>query len=169
MQTNSIKLYSLNYLQLKTYIIASLFIIGNIVTPQIAHLLPNGGVTFLPIYFFTLIGAYKYGWKVGLITAILSPIINNLLFGMPPTSVLPIILIKSSLLAVSAGLAAYYFKRISIPILILVILSYQTIGTLIEWAIVKDTYIAIQDFRMGIPGMLLQIFGCYFIIKYFNK
>ena len=56
MQTNSIKLYSLNYLQLKTYLIASLFVVGNIVMPQIAHLMPKGGLVFLPIYFFTLIG-----------------------------------------------------------------------------------------------------------------
>ena len=166
MQTNSIKLYSLNYLQLKTYLIASLFVVGNIVMPQIAHLMPKGGLVFLPIYFFTLIGAYKYGWKVGVLTAVLSPIVNHLLFGMPPMGVLPVILIKSILLAFSAGLAAHYFKKISIPILLLVVLAYQIIGTFVEWAILKDFYLAIQDFRIGIPGMVLQVLGGYLLIRY---
>ena len=83
MESTTVKLYSLNYGNVRTYLAASLFIVGNILFPQFFHLIPQGGITWLPIYFFTLIGAYKYGWKVGLLTAVLSPIINSLLFGMP--------------------------------------------------------------------------------------
>ena len=61
----TVKLYSLNYSNVKTYLAASLFIVGNILFPRLFHLIPLGGLTWLPIYFFTLIGAYKYGWKVG--------------------------------------------------------------------------------------------------------
>ena len=35
MQTSSIKLYSLNYNEAKTYMTAALFILGNIALPQI--------------------------------------------------------------------------------------------------------------------------------------
>ena len=52
MQTSSIKLYSLNYNEAKTYITAALFILGNIALPQICHLVPQGGMILLPIYFF---------------------------------------------------------------------------------------------------------------------
>lgn len=83
METTTVKLYSLDYSNVKTYWAASLFIIGNILFPQLFHLIPQGGITWLPIYFFTLIGAYKYGWKVGLLTAVLSLAINSLLFSMP--------------------------------------------------------------------------------------
>lgn len=82
MQTTSVKLYSLNYRQAVTYGAALLFVAGNIAMPQLCHLVPQGGLILLPIYFFTLIGAYKYGWRVGLLTAVLSPLANNLLFGM---------------------------------------------------------------------------------------
>ena len=75
METTTVKLYSLDYSNVKTYWAASLFIIGNILFPKLFHLIPQGGITWLPIYFFTLIGAYKYGWKVGLLTAVLSPAI----------------------------------------------------------------------------------------------
>ena len=63
--------------------------LGNISLPQIFHLIPQGGIIWLPIYFFTLVGAYKYGWKVGLLTAVLSPTVNSLLFGMPMLASLP--------------------------------------------------------------------------------
>ena len=114
MESTTVKLYSLNYGNVRTYLAASLFIVGNILFPQFFHLIPQGGITWLPIYFFTLIGAYKYGWKVGLLTAVLSPIINSSLFGMPMPVVLPAILLKSVLLAIAAGWAAQRFGRIGI-------------------------------------------------------
>lgn len=159
------KLYSLNYTNASTYWFALLFVAGNIVLPQLCHLVHWGGPTLLPIYFFTLIGAYKYGLKVGLLTAVLSPLVNSALFGMPAVSVLPAILVKSVLLAGAAGYFAYRFRRISIPALAGVILAYQVAGTLVEWAIVGDFYLAVQDFRVGIPGMLLQLFGGYALLK----
>ncbi|WP_291583842.1 ECF transporter S component [Bacteroides sp.] len=166
MKTKTLNLYSLNYKNVKTYYLATLFVVGNILLPQLFHLVPQGGVTWLPVYFFTLIAAYKYGWKVGLLTAILSPVLNLVLFGMPSPAVLPAILIKSSLLALSASLAANRFNRISIPILIGIVLAYQITGTLIEWPISGSLYTAFQDFRIAIPGMLLQVFGGYAIMKY---
>ena len=115
MQTTSVKLYSLNYRQAVTYGAALLFVAGNIAMPQLCHLVPQGGLILLPIYFFTLIGAYKYGWRVGLLTAVLSPLANNLLFGMPPVPMLAPILVKSVLLALAAGYAAAHF-RISVSV-----------------------------------------------------
>jgi len=166
MKSTTLKLYALDYRNTKAYLAATAFVTGNLLLPQLFHFIPNGGVAFLPIYFFTLIAAYKYGWKVGLLTAIFSPAINYLLFSMPALSILPVILFKSMLLAVSAGLAANYFKRISIPVLLGVVLSCQLIGILGQWAIDGSFYTAVQDFRMAIPGMLLQVFGGYALIKY---
>lgn len=166
MESTNVKLYSLNYGNVRTYLAASLFIVGNILFPQFFHLIPQEGITWLPIYFFTLIGAYKYGWKVGLLTAVLSPIINSSLFGMPMPVVLPAILLKSVLLAIAAGWAAQRFGRISIPVLVGVVLTYQVVGTLGEWMYIGNFYNAIQDFRIGIPGMCLQVFGGYLFIRY---
>lgn len=162
-------LYTLDYSNARTYMAASLFVLGNLVLPQIFHLVPQGGITWLPIYFFTLVGAYKYGWKVGLLTAVLSPLINSLLFGMPLPVALPAILLKSVLLAATAGFAAHRFQCISLPILALVVLSYQIVGTLGEWILVGDFFRAIQDFRIGLPGMLLQVVGGYLVLKHVIK
>lgn len=165
METTTLKLYSLEYKEAKTYLAASLFVLGNIAMPQIFHLMPQGGVVWLPIYFFTLIGAYKYGWKVGLLTAVASPLLNSWLFGMPAPSVLPAILLKSTLLAVAAGYAASRFKKASLPLLLMVVLVYQVAGTLGEWAMAGDFWLAVQDFRIGIPGMLLQVFGGWLFVN----
>lgn len=163
------KLYSLNYSNVKTYLFTLLFVAGNIALPQLCHLVPYGGPTLLPIYFFTLITAYKYGFRVGLLTAILSPVINHLLFDMPSEAVLPIILIKSTLLAGASALAAHRVKSVSLLAILGVVLSYQLIGTAFEWMIEGDFHIAVQDFRIGIPGILIQWFGGYALLKAIAK
>ena len=112
METTAVKLYSTGYREAKTYLAAALFVAGNIVLPQICHLVPQGGLRWLPIYFFTLVGAYKYGWRVGLLTAVLSPAVNSALFGMPAAAMLPVILLKSVLLAVAASLATFTVDKI---------------------------------------------------------
>ena len=164
MQT-SVRLQSLTFSNIKTYLAAAAFIAGNVVMPQLFHLLPQGGVTWLPIYFFTLIGAYVYGWRVGLLTAVASPLVNSLAFGMPMAASLPAIIFKSVMLAGVAGYTAYRFNKVSFALLLAVVLSYQIVGTAAEWIIYDSLYAACQDFRIGIPGMILQIVGGYAVVR----
>ena len=163
------KLYNYEFTALKTYLFAAIFIAGNLLLPQLAHFVPNGGPTLLPIYFFTLIASYKYGIHVGLLTAVLSPVLNSLLFGMPMLAMLPVILIKSTLLATAAGLAATYFGKVNIVGILLSIIAYQLIGSAVEWIILQDFNAAMQDFRMGLPGMLIQLLGGYAVLKAIAK
>ena len=163
------KLYALNLNNTKTYLFAAAFVVGNLLMPQLAHLIPQGGFIFLPIYFFTLIAAYKYGINVGLLTAILSPLANNLLFGMPASAVLPAIIIKSVILAIAAAVAAKKFGKLSLIGILLAIIAYQLIGTGIEWAMTQNFFVAMQDFRIGFPGMLIQLFGGYVVLKALAK
>lgn len=162
------KLYMLSYSEAKTYWMTLLFVAGNIALPQLCHLVPQGGLIWLPIYFFTLVGAYKYGWKVGLLTAIVSPLANSMLFGMPAQAMLPAILMKSSLLAFIAGWIAQKFGKVTILALLAVVLAYQCAGTLGEWLMTGSLHTALQDFRIGLPGMILQVFGGYAVLKFEN-
>lgn len=165
MQSTTVKLYAWDYAEAKTYLAALAFVAGNIILPRLFHLVPQGGMRWLPIYFFTLIGAYKYGWRVGLLTAVFSPLVNSALFGMPPVNALPAILLKSALMAVVAGLVAARYHKASFLLLTAVVLTYQVLGTLGEWAMKGDFWLAAQDFRIGIPGMLLQVFGGWIFIN----
>ncbi len=160
------KFYSLSYKESCTFLFAALFIVGNVALPQLCHLMPQGGLIWLPIYFFTLIGAYKYGWRVGLLTAVASPLVNHWLFGMPTAAVLLPILIKSTLLAFAASFVATRFKKVTLLLLIAVVLAYQVVGSLIESAITGSLTTGFQDFTIGLPGMALQVVGGYLFIKY---
>ena len=122
----------------------------------------------LPIYFFTLVGAYKCGWKVGLLTAVLSPLVNCALFGMPPVASLPAILVKSITLAVAAAVIARKM-RFSIWSVALAVLSYQIIGMTFEFIMTGDFFYALQDVRIGWPGIAIQIVGGYFLLKAIEK
>ncbi len=169
MDTQTTKLYASTYTEARTYLLAAAFIIGNILLPQLCHIVPNGGVTWLPIYFFTLVGAYKYGWRVGLVTALLSPAINSVIFGMPHMTMLPVIETKSILLALTAGYASYKFGRITLPLIAAVVIVAQLAGGVFEFGYTGSIYSALQDFRIGLPGILLQIFGSYLLIRYINN
>lgn len=166
MTNTTVNLYAYNYREAKTYLVAALFVLGNIALPQLFHLVPKGGMIWLPIYFFTLVGAYKYGWRVGLLTAIASPLVNSALFSMPQPAIIPAILIKSVLLAIAAGYAANKFRKVSIPLLIGVVAFYQIIGSLAEWTITGSAAAALQDVRLALPGITLQVLGGYLFIKY---
>jgi len=171
MESNAttIRLYSLGWREMRTYLFALLFITGNIVLPQLCHLIPQGGLMLLPIYFFTLIAAYKFGFRVGLLTAVLSPLINSALFGMPPAAALPIITIKGMLLAGAAAWMASKSKGASLLALIAVVLGYQLAGGAIEWAMTGSVASALQDWKLGWPGMLLQAVGGWLILNHLFK
>jgi hypothetical protein len=151
--------------ELRTWIFATIFIIGNLLLPQLCHFVPSGGLMLLPIYFFTLIAAYKFGLKVGLLTAVLSPLVNNLLFGMPVVAMLTIILTKSVLLAIIASVVARRSKSVSVLLLALVVLSYQVLGGIVEGLMAQNLMAGIQDFRIGFPGLMVQVLGGWMVLK----
>ena len=168
MESNAtaIRLYSLGWREMRTYMFALLFIAGNFVLPQLCHLFPQGGLILLPIYFFTLIAAYKFGFRVGLLTAVLSPLVNSALFGMPPAAALPIIMIKGVLLAGAAAWMANKSKGAALLALIGVVLGYQLVGGLIEWAMTGSLASALQDWKLGWPGMALQAVGGWLVLNH---
>jgi hypothetical protein len=154
----------------KSLLWAVLFTAGNLALPYVCHHAPIGnlGYTLLPIYFFTLIAAYKFGWQVGLLTAVLSPLVNTLLLGMPMVAALPIIITKSVLLAGCAAFMAHRVHKISMLHLLVVVLAYQIAGAGIE--MLYDSVAAgLAEFRNGWLGMILQVVGGYFVLKALAK
>ena len=156
---------NLSVVNVRTYLFAVLFVGGNMLLPQLCHLMPDGGKIFLPIYFFTLIASYKFGLKVGILTAVLSPLCNHRLFGMPPAGMLPVLLVKSTLLALVGAIVADRSQRVSLLHVAAVVVAYQVLGGIAEWLIASDLSAALQDFKIGFPGMLLQVVLGWVILK----
>ena len=162
----NVRLYSLNYDEAKTYMWATVFVACNLILPQVFHLIPQGGIIFSPLSLVILAGAYKFGWKTGLLAALASPLVNHLITGMPAWEVMPVMTLKLTVLALVAGLAAQRFKTVSLPLLIGVILVSKAIGCLGEFILTGGIAATIQDFTVGWPGLLLQVFGAWLILKY---
>lgn len=162
----NVRLYAFNYDEAKTYLWALVFVVCNLVLPQLFHLIPQGGVIFSPLSLVILAGAYKFGWKTGLLAALASPLVNHAITGMPAWDVLPVMSLKLVALAILAGLAAQRFKAVSLPVLIGVVLASEAIGALGELIISGGIAATIADFTIGWPGLLLQVFGTWIILKY---
>ena len=162
----NVRLYALNYDEAKTYLWAMVFVACNLVLPQLFHLIPQGGVIFSPLSLVILAGAYKFGWKTGLLAALASPLVNHAITGMPAWEVMPVMTLKLTVLALVAGFAAQRFKTVSLPLLIGVVLVSKAIGCLGEFILTDGIAATIADFTIGWPGLLLQVFGAWLILKY---
>ena len=163
----NVKLYALDFNEVKTYLWTLLFVVCNMALPQVFHLIPQGGIIFAPLSFVILAGAYKFGWKTGFLTALLSPFVNHLVFGMPAWGVLQVMVLKLIVLALTAGLTAQYFHKLTLPLLTGVVLTSELIGGIGELLLTGSMAATVADFTMGWPGLLLQIIGTYVIIKRF--
>lgn len=160
---------NLSVANVRTYVFAVFFVSGNIIFPQLCHLIPEGGKDFVAdlfLYFDCSLQIWIESW---LLTAILSPLCNHVLFGMPPLAVLPVLLVKSSVLAVVAAWVAGKTEQLSLLHIALVVLAYQVIGGLAEWGITTEWSAALQDFRLGYPGMLLQVIAGWGLLKCLAK
>ena len=62
------------------------------------------------------------------------------------------------------------YRKATLLMLLAAVFGYQIAGTVGEWIIKNDLYSALQDFRIGVAGMLLQVFGgCIVINKLIDK
>lgn len=137
----------------RTYLFATLFTAGNIALPQLCHLVPQGGLLFQPIYLFTLIAACRWGWRVALLTALVSPLLNTLWFGMPSVAMLPVVLLKSVVLALGVSWAMTSQVRKPLLVAVLFIIGAQLLGAVAEWALLSSA----TTLWLCLPGVALQV------------
>ena len=137
----------------RTYLFATLFTAGNIALPQLCHLVPQGGLLFQPIYLFTVIAACRWGWRVALLTALVSPLLNTLWFGMPSVAMLPVVLLKSVALALGVSWAMTSKVRKPLWVAVLFIIGAQLLGGVAEWALLSSA----TTLWLCLPGVALQV------------
>ena len=146
------------------YLWSIVFVLGNLALPQLCHLAALGGKVWLPIYFCTFLAAVLYGRQVAMLTAVLSPVLNYAIFAMPSAGMLPVMMVKSLLIAL---LAPALVKRFSVPVaLVLTIVGYQLGGALFGALTGGEMLV---DFRHGWPGMLAQFAGVWLILQLWRR
>ena len=158
-------MFTLAFNETRTYLWSAVFILCNLVLPQLCHLIPQGGVMLAPLSLVIMVGAYKFGWKPALIAAALSPLVNHYATGMPAWGILQMMTVKLIILALVAGLAAQYYRKATLPILVGVVLTAELLGGLGELALTGGIAATIADFAIGWPGLILQVAGTYLLVK----
>ena len=154
---------SLNMGEARLYVATAAMIAGNLLLPFALHQIPDAGRMFLPIFFFTLIAGWRFGAQVAVITAVLSPLANHFLTGMPPTPALQEIILQSALLGALAALAARRFARPTLAVLALVVLAHQAL-VLFPELLRGGWQPCLAAFKFRLPGLLLQIFGGFSVL-----
>jgi hypothetical protein len=84
---------------------------------------------------------------------------------MPEWSVLQVMTLKLAVLALVAGLAAQHFKKASLPLIVGVVLVSKAIECIGELLLTGGIDATIADFTIGWPGLLMQVFGAWLIMK----
>ena len=91
-------------------VLSALFIALGVALPQAFHAVPNAGSVFLPMHIPVLVAGFAVGPLFGAIAGFLTPLLSHLLFGMPPTAVLPSMLCELTAYGFMAGLLCKIIK-----------------------------------------------------------
>jgi hypothetical protein len=156
---------ALSLRDVRLYGFVAVFSAGNLLLPMAVHTLPQGGLIFLPIFFFTLVAAYRFGLAAGVMTALASPLLNHFVTGMPPTDVLLGVVARSLLVAVFAAVLARRTGRLSPWALLLAAVVMQLGGFVVDLVLGGSVPAGLDVLRLGIPGVLIMAFGGYFVLR----
>lgn len=75
-----------------------------VVLPLAFHSIPNAGQIFLPMHIPVLICGLVCGWQYGLLAGLAGPALSCLFTGMPPITMLPVMMIECAVYGVVTGL-----------------------------------------------------------------
>lgn len=174
---------TLKWGDVRTYIFICCFITLGVLMPWILHHFHLAGPTFLPMPYLALMAGLLFGWRVGLITGLFTPLASYTISGMPVVSVLPQIVVELSTYGLIAGLLR---EKLNLHVLwsllgamvggrlallmagwiafIVIGQSYSPIGVETGhlqalWAVIKQ----------GWPGILIQLVTIPIIIFFVEK
>jgi hypothetical protein len=147
----------------RLYLASAALVLGNLLLPWALHRIPDAGRTFLPILFFTLIAGWRFGAKAGLLTGVLSPLANHLLTGMPPAPILQSLMLQSAVLGLLAAGIASRSRKLTLPLLALVVLLHQAL-ILLPTLFQAGLRPGLATFELRLPGILLQILGGFTLL-----
>jgi len=150
---------------IKLYLFAFAFALGNLLLPMAVHTIPSGGMIFLPLFFFTLIAAYSDGLLAGILVALLSPLLNHAVTGMPALIMLPTVLFKSLLVAGLAALVSERLRKISFLAIAGIVIAMQVFGGLFDYFISGNAARAIASVTLGFPGMVIMTILGYALLR----
>lgn len=94
----------LRYEDVRSYVFTVGLVALGVFAPWTCHQFHLAGPTFLPMQFFVLLAGLMFGWRVGLVVGLLTPLTSYAISGMPVLNVLPQVAVELSSYGVIAGL-----------------------------------------------------------------
>ena len=161
----------LRFTDVRSYIIAAVFILLDVLVPWLFHAFHLAGATYLPMHIFVLMAGLLFGWRAGLIVGLLTPISSYAVSQMPAASILPQVTAELAAYGIVAGLlrerlnlkpiwsllGAMVTGRIALFVTVAAIYLvaggvYSPLGAeATPWSAVWSTI------RQGRPGMMIQL------------
>lgn len=161
----------LRYTEIRSYVFTGVFTLLAVAVPWGFHQFHLAGATFLPMHIFVLVAGLLFGWRVGLVVGLLTPLASYAVSGMPVLQILPQIVVELGVYGLVAGMLRERFNlrvawallgamvagRLALclgALVIYLILGqvYSPLGLeanplLVVWAVIKQ----------GGPGIVIQL------------
>jgi len=152
---------------LKKSITTSMLIALCVVLPMAFHAIPRAGSILMPMHIPVLLAGLICGPLFGLVAGVSGPLLSSLITGMPPSGVVPIMMIELGTYGLVAGIMAQviHTRRISVDLYISLITA-MLVGRLVAGVaqavyFFDGTYaIAIWTtsyFVTSLPGIVIQL------------
>lgn len=151
----------------KKSIITAVCIALCVVLPQAFHAIPNAGSIYCPIHIPVLICGLICSWQYGLLCGIAGPLLSSLFTGMPPTAVLPQMIIECAVYGLLAGLIMKLVSTKRIYADLYISLVTAMLGGRIIAGIAKALIFARGEITMvtwatsafvtALPGIIIQL------------
>ena len=90
--------------EIKKIVITALSVALCVVLPMAFHAVPKAGILYLPMHLPVLLGGLIVGPLYGIVIGLLGPLLSSLLTGMPPSAMLPTMMIELALYGLFTGL-----------------------------------------------------------------
>lgn len=145
-----------------------IFIALDVLLPFIFHQFGISGQIFLPMHFLILIAALLFGWRIGLMVGLFTPIISYFISGMPLLPILPLVTIEVASYGLFAGFLREKFKLNLILSLILSMISGRLLlGLAVVILGMPDPIDHVLNVvKTGLPGTLIQLALVPLIVKF---
>lgn len=156
LKTLTLPIIRTNALQL--VIFSVIFVALALALPLLAHQFNLAGPTYLPMHLFVFVGALLFGWRLGLVVGLLSPLANYFVSGMPLLAMIPPITLELGTYGLAAGLLRG--KEVNLWLALIVAMIAGRLALLAGIAIFNETPAwsgMIRAVKLGWPGILIQL------------
>lgn len=129
----------------KSLTITAMMVALGLVLPPIIRLIPSGGILFSPMHIVPLLTGLVVGPVEAMITGIVCPILNNILFGMPQGSTLIGMCFELPVYGLITGILMNILKnkkdavRVYVS-LVMAMLAGRIVGGIVQAIILGESY-----------------------------